>query len=157
MKPPSETAIALMERENAERDRRHLEKHGPRVADLLAQYSLLFRPSTSSSERRRIAAEIWEPDGFYCDPMTDALGPAALIAHIEGTLFAILPGYTLRRLGPSPLHGPYVAFSWEYLDPAGAPAQFEGAFGTDFVTLSPAGKLQSVVGFIGVALSPRRD
>lgn len=149
------TAIAQMERENAERDRRYFAAHGAQVAGLLGRYSLLYKPATNPAERRSLAAEIFEPDGFYRDPMTGALGPSALVAHIEEVLFAILPGYELQRLGQLLLHGPYVAFSWHYLDPTGVPAVFEGSFGTDFVMLSPGGKLQSVVGFFGAALLPR--
>lgn len=120
---------------------------GPALTTLLPRYRSLWDATTSSAERRRISAEIWEVDGTYCDSMTDTLSPAALVTHIEETILPLLGAYTLTLIDRPRFHGRFVTFAWAFLDGSGSIAPIVGAAGVDFVTVSADAKLARIVGF----------
>lgn len=120
---------------------------GPALTTLLPRYRSLWDATTSSAERRRISAEIWEVNGDYRDSMTDSLSPAALVTHIEETILPLLGAYTLTLIDCPRFHGRFVTFAWAFLDRAGSFAPIAGAAGVDFVTVSADAKLARIVGF----------
>jgi hypothetical protein len=152
----STSSLAGFEHHLIESQQRHLATVGPRVAEVLGKYAMLWHPATTAEQRRQLAGEVFELDGTYCDPLVGPLRPAELIEHIETRVLPMLPTVGIARLGQPSLHHDYVAFSWQYVDAAGAPQTFKGAFGTDFVTLSAALRIQSLVGFFDTALSSTR-
>jgi hypothetical protein len=98
---------------------------------------------TDPARRRAAIAEAWSAAGCYRDPVMASDGHAGVDAMLAGVQ-AKFPGFVLKRISKVDHHNDAVRFSWS-LGPASGPSVVEGV---DFCTLSPDGRLASVVGFI---------
>ena len=98
---------------------------------------------TDAARRRAGIARAWAAAGRYRDPLMAADGHG----EIDGALAAVqarFPGFVLKRTSKVDCHNDALRFTWS-LGPADGPAVVEGV---DFGTVTPDGKLASIVGFI---------
>lgn len=98
---------------------------------------------TDPGRRRSALAASCASDASYRDPMMVSDGHAGLDAMLT-SVQAKFPGFVLKRISKVDSHNNAVRFAWS-LGPAAGPSVVEGV---DFATLSPEGKLASIVGFI---------
>lgn len=98
---------------------------------------------TDAARRRAGIARAWASAGRYRDPLMASTGHGEIDAMLAAVQ-ARFPGFVLRRTSKIDSHNDAVRFSWS-LGPADGPAVVEGV---DFGTLTPEGKLASIVGFI---------
>ena len=98
---------------------------------------------TDPARRRSALAASCAQDANYRDPVMTSEGHAGLDAMLAGVQ-AKFPGFVLRRISKVDSHNDAVRFAWSLGPPVG-PSVVEGV---DFATLSPDGKLASIVGFI---------
>lgn len=108
-----------------------------------AQRYLATWNETDPARRRAMIAEGWAEDARYVDPMMQGAGHAeidAMIAAVQDRF----PGFRFALHGTPDGHGDRVRFSWS-LGPADAAPL---AIGTDFVQLSPDGRIATVTGFL---------
>ncbi|MCW2240256.1 nuclear transport factor 2 family protein [Azospirillum canadense] len=108
-----------------------------------AQQYLATWNETDPARRRAMIAQGWAEDARYVDPMMQGTGHAeidAMIAAVQDRF----PGFRFALHGTPDGHGDRVRFSWSL-----GPAEVEPlAIGTDFVQLSPDGRIASVTGFL---------
>src|SRR5262249_40261087 len=90
------------------------------------------------------AGAIWAGDGRLVDPLIDAVGPEAIAAAI-GELRDQMPGHSLSRTTTIDAHHHVTRFGWTVNAPDGSVA----IAGTDVVTFTDDGRIQSAVGFFG--------
>jgi hypothetical protein len=98
---------------------------------------------TDARRRQAGIARAWAAAGTYRDPLMASTGHGeidAMLAQVQ----ARFPGFVLRRTSKVDCHNDALRFAWA-LGPASGPAVVEGV---DFGTLTPEGKLASIVGFI---------
>ena len=102
---------------------------------------------TDPVRRGAAIARAWAPAGSYRDPVMASDGHAGIDAMLAGVQ-AKFPGFVLKRTSKVDSHngpnGGYVRFAWS-LGPEAGPSVVEGV---DFGTLTPDGRLASIVGFI---------
>jgi SnoaL-like domain len=98
---------------------------------------------TDPARRKSALAAACAADAHYRDPVMASEGHAGLDAMLAGVQ-AKFPGFVLKRISKVDSHNNAVRFAWS-LGPAAGPSVVEGV---DFATLSPDGKLASIVGFI---------
>jgi len=102
---------------------------------------------TDPARRRAAVGRAWAEAGSYRDPVMASDGPAGIDAMLAGVQ-AKFPGFVLKRISKVDAYAggreTYARFAWS-LGPAAGPSVVEGV---DFCTLSPDGRLASVVGFI---------
>ncbi|MFS8065492.1 MAG: hypothetical protein ACMG6S_03880 [Byssovorax sp.] len=133
---------------------RRSEFDGATLFSLLKRYSSIWDTRVAPETRRRVAAEIFEPEGHYTDPQVGPLSPMALCDHVE-QFAALCPGYRTEPTSGVDAYCRSLRFSWRIVDADGRPAEFPGSSGLDFVRVSERGLLQEVVGFFGeLAKSP---
>lgn len=111
--------------------------------DELAQRYIAAWNETDPAARRAAVDELYSEDARYIDPMALAEGweaIAATIAAVQGQF----PGFVFRLAGPVDAHHDQARFSWE-LGPAGQQAPIVGF---DVAVTDPAGRLQTVLGFL---------
>jgi hypothetical protein len=98
---------------------------------------------TNAARRQAGIARAWAAAGRYRDPLMAANGHG----EIDGALAAVqarFPGFVLKRTSKVDCHNDAVRFTLS-LGPASGPSVVEGV---DFGTLTPEGKLATIVGFI---------
>lgn len=98
---------------------------------------------TDAARRQAAIARAWAASGRYRDPLMGSSGHGEIDAMLAAVQ-ARFPGFVLKRTSKVDCHNDAVRFSWS-LGPADGPAVVEGV---DFGTLTPDGKLASIVGFI---------
>ena len=98
---------------------------------------------TDAARRQAAIARAWAASGRYRDPLMGSTGHGEIDTMLAAVQ-ARFPGFVLKRTSKVDCHNDAVRFSWS-LGPADGPAVVEGV---DFGTLSPDGKLVSIVGFI---------
>jgi hypothetical protein len=146
------TLIEEMVASNTRRQAEEWQASGPKLADLLGRYLILWERATAPAQRREVAASIFADDGWYKDTMTDRLTPIELCEHIETVVLPTMQALQVQRYGSLLLHGGHAAFSWQFANVDGVAATFPGACGTDFVTLSEDRQIASLVGFFDAVL-----
>jgi hypothetical protein len=100
--------------------------------------------ATDRTERERLLARVWAPDGVYSDPEpTNAVGRAALSDAISAFQHSY-PGAYFRCSVPQAHHGA-MRVTWILFRPDGS----ERSRGTDFSELAADGRIRRVVGFFG--------
>jgi hypothetical protein len=98
---------------------------------------------TDAARRQAGIARAWAAAGRYRDPLMGSNGHAEIDAMLAAVQ-ARFPGFVLKRTSKVDCHNDAVRFSWS-LGPASGPSVVEGV---DFGTLTPEGKLATIVGFI---------
>ncbi|CAN5716198.1 nuclear transport factor 2 family protein [soil metagenome] len=98
---------------------------------------------TDPGKRQSAVAAACAADARYRDPLMTSDGHAGLDAMLSGVQ-AKFPGFVLKRISPVDSHNGALRFAWS-LGPVAGPSVVEGV---DFATLSPDGKLATIVGFI---------
>jgi len=98
---------------------------------------------TDPTRRKSALAASCAASATYRDPVMVSDGQAGLDAMLA-SVQAKFPGFVLKRISKVDSHNGAVRFAWS-LGPASGPPVVEGV---DFATLSPDGKLASIVGFI---------
>jgi hypothetical protein len=109
----------------------------------LAQRYITSWNESDPAVRRQLVDQLWTQDARYADPMMKADGQDG-IAELIGGVHRQFPGYCFALTGQADGHGPFVRFSWS-LAPADGRAV---AFGTDFASVAPDGRLEQVTGFL---------
>ena len=100
--------------------------------------------ATDRTERERLLARVWAPDGVYSDPgPTNAVGRAALSEAISSFQHNN-PGAYFRCSVPQ-VHHAAMRVTWVLFRPDGS----EQLQGTDFSELTADGHIRRVVGFFG--------
>jgi hypothetical protein len=110
--------------------------------DLATRYIASWN-ETEPVARRAAIEGLWAENGRYIDPLADAQG----IDDIDTTIAAVqdqFPSFRFRLVGPVDGHGSQCRFAWE-LGPDGEDAPVAGF---DVAVLTPAGKVQTVLGFL---------
>jgi hypothetical protein len=107
------------------------------------QYIDAFNESDRDA-RRSLLARTFTADATYVDPVMSGQGLDGLDAMIGGVQ-AQFPGHEFRLTGKVDGYGDRLRFAWELYAP-GSDQPFIA--GTDFATLSPDGRFQSVTGFL---------
>ena len=105
---------------------------------------------TDPERRRAQVARTWTEKGRYDDAHRHGEGHAAIDAMIAAAQ-AMFPGYRLRLASGIETHGHHARFGWSA---GGAPETPLFLAGTDFATLAPDGRFESVVGFVDAAPAP---
>ena len=98
---------------------------------------------TDASRRQARIAQAWADSGRYRDPLMGSTGHGEIDAMLAAVQ-ARFPGFVLKRTSKVDCHNDAVRFTWS-LGPASGPSVVEGV---DFGTLTPEGKLATIVGFI---------
>jgi len=98
---------------------------------------------TDPARRKAAVAAACAANATYRDPMMASDGQAGLDAMLAGVQ-AKFPGFVLKRTSKIDHHNDAVRFAWS-LGPAAGPSIVEGV---DFATLSPDGRLATIVGFL---------
>lgn len=98
---------------------------------------------TDAARRQAGIARAWADSGRYRDPLMGSTGHGEIDAMLAAVQ-ARFPGFVLKRTSKVDCHNDAVRFSWS-LGPASGPSVVEGV---DFGTLTPEGKLATIVGFI---------
>jgi hypothetical protein len=99
---------------------------------------------TDSVRRRALIDQALTADATYVDPLMRGDSLAEIDDMIAGAQQQ-LPGLMMLLSGPIDLHNDRVRFGWA-LAPVGGDSPVIA--GTDFSTVAPDGRLQSVTGFI---------
>lgn len=94
--------------------------------------------------RAKQARALWADNGRLVDPLIDAVGPDAIAAAI-GQLRDQMPGHVLTRTTVVDKHHDQARFSWTVSAADGTVA----VAGTDVVTFTAGGRMQSAIGFFG--------
>jgi hypothetical protein len=102
------------------------------------------------ARRYDIIARTWTDGGSYLDAHRGGEGHAALDAMIAWAQ-SQFPGYRLRLVSKIEAHNGRIRFSWAAGGAEDAPLFLAG---TDFATVAPDGRLQSVTGFVDAAPAP---
>lgn len=92
----------------------------------------------------KAVAAAWATDGTYTDPLADVGGHdgiAALITAAHGQF----PGFAFRLTGAVDGHHDTARFSWELVSETDGSAPVAGF---DVITLTPDGRIRSVLGFL---------
>jgi hypothetical protein len=98
----------------------------------------------AKSDRDRLLARVWTPDGVYSDPNpTRTVGRAALSDTIAA-LQHRYPGARFRCSAPQ-VHHSAMRTTWIFRKPDGS----EIAHGMDFFELAEDGRIHRVTGFFG--------
>jgi hypothetical protein len=98
---------------------------------------------TDSDKRRDIIARAWTDTGTYLDSHRDSTGHDAIDAMIAAVQ-QMFPGYRFRLSSGIDVHHDRVRFSWQAGGAPNTPLCFAG---TDFATIAPDGRFNSVTGF----------
>ena len=98
---------------------------------------------TDAARRQARIAQAWADSGRYRDPLMGSTGHGEIDAMLAAVQ-ARVPGFVLKRTSKVDCHNDAVRFTWS-LGPASGPSVVEGV---DFGTLTPEGKLATIVGFI---------
>lgn len=96
--------------------------------------------------RRALIDTLWSADARYVDPLMQGNGRA----EIDGLIAAVqarFPGHSFTLKDGAQGHNDHVRFSWSLGD-NNAPGAAPIAHGTDFVQLTPDGRIASVTGFL---------
>lgn len=113
------------------------------VNEIVANYIAAWN-ETDAERRREVIMQAWSNDGSYVDAHRESTGHAAIDSMIA-TVQEQFPGYRFRLASGIEAHHDFVRFSWIAGGTEQAPLFFGG---TDFVTLSPDGRMRSVTGFV---------
>ncbi|ADB29467.1 conserved hypothetical protein [Kribbella flavida DSM 17836] len=115
------------------------------AAALADRYFALWN-ETDSDRRATAITTTWASDGAFVDPSFEATGHQELNALIAGAQ-QLFPGHRFTRTGEIDHHHNHLRWTWELAAEGRAPI----AGGTDIVTLTPAGQIQQVIGFLDFA------
>ena len=100
-----------------------------------------------AARRRDLVARTWTEEGTYVDAHRRGDGHDGIDAMIR-TAQEQFPGYSLRLVSGIEAHNDYLRFSWAAGGAQDTPLYLAG---TDFATVAPDGRLQSVAGFVDAA------
>jgi hypothetical protein len=98
------------------------------------------------TERDRLLAEVWAPDGAYTDSNPTLAVGRAVLSDTIGALQKRYPGARFRCSAPQTHHG-FMRTTWVFL----RPDKTEVARGEDFFELGGDGRIRRVTGFFGEA------
>jgi hypothetical protein len=112
----------------------------PELETLLRQYVAAWS-EPDPAERRRLLAAVWDEDGRYTDPLSEAAGRAELDGLIAGFLRRN-PGAHFALSAPPDHHHGFVRFYWTLRFANGRELA-----GMDYGEVSADGKLSRIVGF----------
>lgn len=112
----------------------------PQIEALIVRYTLAWSEADAEKRMQHLAA-VWEDDGVYSDPLSEAPGREALHQLIGGFL-AQNPGAFFELAGPVEHHHQHLRFFWKMLLANGSELR-----GMDYGEISPNGKLSKIVGF----------
>lgn len=129
-------------------DLRRSDFDGAVLFSLLKRYSSIWDTRVDPETRRRVASEIFEPEGRYIDPQVGPLSAMDLCDHVE-RFAAAYPGHYTQAASGVDAYCRSLRFNWRIVDAGGQPASFPGSSGTDFVKVSERGRLLEVNGFFG--------
>jgi hypothetical protein len=95
---------------------------------------------------RRIALlqSVWSTTGRLIDPPFDGTGPEGIAALVDAVL-EHYPAHTFRRTSAVDTHHTYARYGWELVAPDGTVA----VGGTDVMTVTDDGRIETIVGFFG--------
>jgi hypothetical protein len=102
--------------------------------------------------RRELVAATWTEDGSYIDAHRRGSGHNAIDAMLAATQ-AQFAAYRLNLVSGIEAHNNFARFSWAAGGTKEAPLYIGG---TDFATLGPDGRLQTVAGFTDAAPAPMK-
>jgi hypothetical protein len=100
--------------------------------------------------RHDLVARTWAENGSYIDAHRQGAGHNA-IDRMLATAQEQFPAYRISLASGIEAHHDFLRFRWTAGGTAEAPLYLGG---TDFVTLAPDGRINSVVGFIDAAPAP---
>jgi hypothetical protein len=112
---------------------------------LADQYFAMWN-SDDADARAEIIAGLWGDEAMYVDPSFEVTGHDDVSKMVE-TAHEMFPGFRFTRTGEIDEHHNRLRWTWELAQPGQQPV----AGGTDIVTLTPAGKILEVIGFIDFA------
>jgi hypothetical protein len=98
---------------------------------------------TDPARRRELVSQTLTDDATYLDPLMSGEGSEQIDAMIAAAQEQY-PQHRFTLLDGADAHHDRVRFSWSLAPAGGEPI----AIGTDFVTLAPDGRMQSVTGFL---------
>jgi hypothetical protein len=110
------------------------------IESLIARYTLAWSEPDASKRMQHLEA-VWEAEGVYTDPLSEAAGREALDAHI-GTFLSDNPGAFFELSGQVEHHHQQLRFFWKMHLGNGSELR-----GMDYGEVSPGGKLSKIVGF----------
>lgn len=121
----------------------------PHVNELVVLYIAAWNEQ-DPKRRREIVTKAWTDGGTYLDAHRKGAGHDGIDAMLGATqkMFA---GYRVRLVSKIEAHNGNLRFSWAAGGTEQAPLYLAG---TDFCTIAPDGRLQSVVGFVDAAPAP---
>lgn len=112
------------------------------MTDLLDRYLACWNESDADA-RKTLLTQHWTPDATYLDPMVGVVGLEALDAAI-GAVQQQFPDFVFTPVGETDTHHNVARFSWGL-----GPVNSEPVvIGSDVVTTSPDGRIESVIGFL---------
>jgi ketosteroid isomerase-like protein len=111
--------------------------------DRLVQDYLAMWNEPDADARRALVARTVTDDATYLDPVMSGEGIDGITTMI-GAAQAQFPGHAFQLHAGPDAHHDRVRFSWSLVANGGAPV----AAGTDYVTVSDDGRMQSVTGFL---------
>ncbi|GAA5049419.1 nuclear transport factor 2 family protein [Nocardia callitridis] len=114
-----------------------------RYADAVDRYFAAWNAGSDEVLVAAVAAA-WVEDGYYTDPLVDAVGHDQLRSAIEGVRQQF-PGFQFRVHGEVDGHHDTARFSWELVSVADGSAPVAGS---DVLTLAEDGRISGVLGFL---------
>jgi hypothetical protein len=100
--------------------------------------------------RRELVAKTWADNGSYVDSHRNGTGHDA-IDDMLAKAQAMFSGYQVQLKSGIEVHNNFARFSW---DAGGKPEAPLYLGGTDFMTLAPDGRINTIVGFTDAAPAP---
>jgi hypothetical protein len=116
------------------------------VNELVVSYLAAWNED-EPQRRRELIAKTWTEEGSYVDAHRRGCGVEG-IGDMIGAARAQFPGYRLNLVSGIETQNGYVRFSWAAGGTPEAPLYLAG---TDFATVAPDGRFQSVAGFVDAA------
>lgn len=98
----------------------------------------------TDDERQAAVAEVYTETAVVKDPLADVQGHEAIAGFIAGARQQF-PGHSFRRSSGIDAHHDLVRFSWQLLDPSGAPV----VEGFETAQVAADGRLACTLGFFG--------
>jgi hypothetical protein len=113
------------------------------VANVIDNYISTWNEA-DPERRRRLIAQTWSEDASYLDPLMSGEGQDGIDVMIAAAQ-SQLPGHRFELVDGPDAHNDRVRFTWQLVPEQGGGVV---AFGYDFGTLAPDGRLQAVTGFL---------
>lgn len=116
------------------------------VTEVVGRYIAAWN-ERDAAKRRELVAKTYTEDANYTDPHRSGDGHEGISTMIAAVQERF-PGYSFRLKNGVDAHNNCARFQWEAGGTKDAPLHFVG---TDFIVVSPDGRLKRVTGFVDEA------